>query len=466
MRGPLVSRVACAVLGCLGGAAFAAASPLMLPAALFGALYGFLFALLASSRADSAGAGLLWGLASALVLWLALPAGLLPLLTGSPSMGMLDTAREHFPDLVGALLEFGVPLGLLLGILGRRAPRPEEAPFSLARGMLVGGMAGLIGGWAFGKWMAQVNFFVVIAGLVGSSSPMVGIALHACIAVVIGASFGVLFQRDLRGYGSCMGWGMGYGMLWWFIGPMTLLPLLQGGMPDWSYQRGSALFGSFVGHVIYGLLVGVVYAAIDRLWIGFFISGDPIHRMHEGPGTRAVRSFSQGAAASVAGGLLFGIVIAVTGALPAVAELVGGTSSVLGFVIHMLISAEIGMTYGLLFQREASNPGLAVIWGAVYGLAWWFLGWLTLFPLLLVGRVTWTVQVASAALPALVGHLLFGASMALAFLALERRHVEWLLLDPRMVARRARLGRPDGTAAPALGLFVLGIGVLLPVLLV
>src|SRR5258708_31535009 len=27
----------------------------------------------------------------------------------------------------------------------------------------------------------------------------------------IGATFGLLFQRDVRGYGSCLGWGFGYG---------------------------------------------------------------------------------------------------------------------------------------------------------------------------------------------------------------------------------------------------------------
>ena len=38
-----------------------------------------------------------------------------------------------------------------------------------------------------------------------------------------------------------------YGILWWFLGPLTLLPILRGSQPDWSYQQGGALFGSLVG---------------------------------------------------------------------------------------------------------------------------------------------------------------------------------------------------------------------------
>jgi len=456
-------------VGCLGGAViWAIGLASLVGGVALGGLYGLLFTLLAARRAVSPGAGLLWGLGYALLLWLAGPAGLFPLLGaagGASAMGMLDTARAHFPELVAYLLCFGLPLGVTLGILGGLRPPPGQERFSLPRALVVGGLAGIVGGWAFGKWMAQVDFFPLIAGLVGSESPAVGMALHFVIAVVIGANFGALFQRDVRGFGSCLGWGLAYGILWWFLGPLTLLPILHGSPPDWSYQQGGALFGSLVGHVIYGLLLGLVYAALDRLWVGFFYDSDPINREVEGPGTRTLRSLGWGAAASLAGGLLFSLVMVTTGVLPQIANLVGGSSPVLGFVVHMGISTLIGMSYGLLFAYEAPDAGSSVVWGMLYGLVWWFVGNLTLLPVLLGRPFVWTTEAAAAGLPSLIGHLIYGAALALMFLLLERRHADWLRLDPRIAAREARRQRPIGTPAPALWLFVLGLGVMLPVML-
>jgi uncharacterized membrane protein YagU involved in acid resistance len=258
---------------------------------------------------------------------------------------------------------------------------------------------------------------------------------------------------------------MAYGILWWFLGPLTILPLWQGNALDWSYARGSALFGSLVGHVVYGVIVGLLYAAVDRLWVGFFTESDPINRQPEGPGSRLLYSLRWGAVASLAGGLLFSLVMLATGALPTVAGLVGGTSPVLGFVVHMGISALIGMSYGVLFQGEAPNVGAGVAWGLLYGLIWWFIGPMTLLPVLLGRSFSWTTDVAGALLPSLIGHLLCGAVTAAVFLVLERRHAAWLRLDPRLAAREARRRRPVGTPAPALWLFALGLGVLLPIVL-
>ena len=459
-----------AVLGAVGGAALMGlglANGVTGP--VFGALYGAIFGLLAAARATTPGAGLMWSLAYAFLLWLAVPAGILPVVAGGmPAMGMLDTARAHFPELVAYLICFGLPLGLFVGgwrALRARGVPVDQAAFSWPRAIVVGGLAGLLGGWAFGKWMEQVNFFPLVASLVRSDSRATGVLTHFVIAVIIGISFGVLFQLDLRGFGSSLSWGAAYGLLWWFIGPLTLLPLILLRPLDWSVQHAADLFGSLVGHVIYGLIVGLVYAAVDQLWVGFFTNTDPINRQPEGSGVRLLNSLKWGALASLLGSLLFSLIMAAVGFLPTVAAIVHGVSPLLGFGVHLIIGALIGMSYGLLFWQEAPNFGSGIAWGLVYGLVWWFLGPLTILPILLGGTFQWTTAVAGSFLPSLIGHLIYGAATALVFLALERRHTAWLLLDPRLAAQEQRRRRPVGTPAPALWLFFLGLGVLLPILL-
>lgn len=460
----LVGLTVGAAGGALGGAA-SGGNPLI--EAGLGALYGLIFVPIAAAHAGSPGAGLLWGLGYALMLWVIGPAGLFPLITTGGAMGARTMVRDHFPSLVAYLLGLGAPLGLVLGAWSRRRATRTAArtPVDLPRALVGGGLAGILGGTAFGAWMAQVGFFPLIAGLLGMTSATVGMAVHYVIAVIIGASFGLLFQPDVRGYGSSMAWGMAYGLLWWFLGPLTILPLGLGQPLDWSAQQAGALFGSLVGHIIYGLIVGLVYASFDRLWRWLFIESDPLNREPEGPGVHTLRSLGWGAVASLAGGLLFSLVMVATGVLPAVARLAGGSSAVFGFFVHLGISVLIGMSFGVLFTRESPNHAASVAWGAVYGLIWWFVGHLTLFPLLLGGRLTWTTEAAAAGFPSLLGHLVYGVALALLFLRFEQAHKAWARLDPRFAAREARQRRPTGTPAPALWLFVLGLGVLLPVLL-
>jgi uncharacterized membrane protein YagU involved in acid resistance len=424
---------------------------------------------------------MVWGLSYALLLWLLGPAALATTTFGMNAYqtDMLAIARVHLAELVAYLIYLGLPVGLTLGIFGSQNQKISNIvqttedvnnispyyKYSWARALIVGSLAGLLGGWAFGSWMGQTAIYPTLASIFGSNSATLGAVIHYTISVMIGASFGLLFQRDIHGGGSSLSWGAAYGLLWWFLGPLTFLPILQGRAVDWSFQRGSVLFGSLVGHLIYGIIAGLAYAFLDRVWVGFFYESDPLRREPEGSGTQLLHNLGWGLVASLVGGLLFSLIMLSTGTLPRVAAIVGGNSVLLGFVVHLIISVLIGMSYGFLFTHEAPDFGTSLAWGLVYGLLWWFLGPLTLFPLLLGGSVLWNLAAVGQVLPSLLGHLIYGAATALVFTLLQRRHKAWLELDPRLAVKEKRRRRPIGTTAPALCFFLLTVSVLLILIL-
>jgi len=431
-----------------------------------GALFGLTFGLFFALRAANPGAGLMWGLSCAFLLWVVLPAGMIPLLGGSArSATMLRDARDRFPELVAYLICLGLPVGVALGWLGSRRYRATQPDFHWGRAVVAGGFSGMLSSLIFSRWMYVGDFFPLLSGMGEMSSRTTAVSLHFGVALLIGATFGLLFQRDVRSYGSSMGWGLGYAIFWWFLGQFAILPFIAGMKLDWSADKGSQLFGSLVGHILYGLILGVVYATLDRMWVRLFIQSDPLNREREGPGFRFLRSLEWGAIAGLLGGLISSPVMLATGILPKIAGLDTGFSTFFGLLVHLFISALVGMSYGLLFRNEAPNVGLGASWGWLFGLIWWYLGPMTLLPLILTGQCDWSTTAASALLPSLMGHLIYGAATAFALLLLERRYTRWLLLDPRNAARELRRTRPVGTPAPALWLFALGLGVLLPILL-
>ncbi len=330
---------------------------------------------------------------------------------------------------------------------------------------MAGGLAGTISGLAFSGWEYAGGFLPLLSGLPELQSQGKAVTLHFLIALLMGAIFGILFQSDVRGYGSSMGWGLGFGIFWWFFGPLTVFPLLGRVPIDWSADQGSALFGSLVGHIIYGFILGTTYAFLDRIWVRMFIQSDPLNREPEGLGLHFLRSLEWGATAGLVGGLVSSPVMFATGILPKIAGHDTSFGGLRGLFLHLIVSVLIGMTYGLLFRNEALSIGLGVPWGFLFGVIWWYIGPLTLMPLVLTGEFDWSASATSALLPSLVGHLVYGGATAVTFLVLEHRYKRGLLLDPRIAARELRRIRPVGTPAPALWFFALGLGVLLPILL-
>jgi uncharacterized membrane protein YagU involved in acid resistance len=133
-----------------------------------------------------------------------------------------------------------------------------------------------------------------------------------------------------------------------------------------------------------------------------------------------VKSFVAGAIAGLGGGVVFGLMMAMMGMLPMVAMLTGSQDAMVGFLIHMVISAGIGGVYGLVASRLPATGMTAVVAGAINGMIWWVLGALVMMPLML-GMAEMVFSIGQPQWMSLMGHLIYGVITGLIFLPLSKR---------------------------------------------
>jgi uncharacterized membrane protein YagU involved in acid resistance len=55
--------------------------------------------------------------------------------------------------------------------------------------------------------------------------------------------------------------GLGYGVVWWVLGALIIMPA-QLGMPVFMFN--ATAWQSLMGHLIYGLALGLVFAGLAR----------------------------------------------------------------------------------------------------------------------------------------------------------------------------------------------------------
>ncbi len=138
-------------------------------------------------------------------------------------------------------------------------------------------VGGLIAGVVFGMMMTimtaptpeggQIPMMLLVAKVVRSDSLVIGWLYHLFNSAVIGAIFGALFGERIRSYGVGLGWGAVYGFAWWILGGLILMPVLIG-LPVFAPVLVPAMqivgLGSLMGHLIYGVILGVAFAWLHK----------------------------------------------------------------------------------------------------------------------------------------------------------------------------------------------------------
>ena len=249
---------------------------------MVGLAAGIAYAALHSPRTQyGSGPTLIRGTMYGFFWWVAGALTLMPLASGTALPWSLGEARLRFPALP-AFVFAGAAIAVVDGWLcaaGRllfsddiRSHDPEGVGAHGLRAIGRGAFAGLIGGLVFTIVMLRIGVLPAVARLIGSESPWSGFIVHLVIANIIGASFGILFLRRSYDPGSAMGWGLAYGFFWWLLGPMTLMPLLLGVRPVWTAEVAGMLIPPLVGHLAYGVAVGVTFYALETRISPWWIS--------------------------------------------------------------------------------------------------------------------------------------------------------------------------------------------------
>ncbi len=130
-----------------------------------------------------------------------------------------------------------------------------------------------------------------------------------------------------------------------------------------------------------------------------------------------------GVLGGLAGGVVFGMLMAMMGMLPMIASLIGSKSAAVGFALHMIISAVIGLGFALVLGSRVHSAASGAGLGALYGMAWWVLGPLLTMPLMMGMGTQFTHAFSTQNLTSLMGHLLFGGVLGLTYAALTARRV-------------------------------------------
>jgi len=91
----------------------------------------------------------------------------------------------------------------------------------------------------------------------------IGFIVHLMISAIIGALYSVVASRLSSGWLVSMGASIVYGVIWWVLGALIMMPLMLG-MTDMVFQIGDTQWMSLIGHGIFGIITAGFFTLIQR----------------------------------------------------------------------------------------------------------------------------------------------------------------------------------------------------------
>lgn len=127
-----------------------------------------------------------------------------------------------------------------------------------------GTIAGILAGVIFGIIMmfttassptgAEVSMLESMALAVGAESVWAGWLLQLISSAIIGLIFGAAFGNKVANYKSGAGYGALFGVIWWAVNGLLIMPLMGAGV--------ALGFGTLIGYLVFGVVMGSLFVAL------------------------------------------------------------------------------------------------------------------------------------------------------------------------------------------------------------
>lgn len=120
-------------------------------------------------------------------------------------------------------------------------------------------IGGIVAGVALGFILMRMGTLSNAGKLLGMHDSLSGLIIHLVFSAVVGLIFSLIFCKGCTTFYNSSLWGIVYGVIWWFIGPLILCPWLAGVTISWGQSTLTHALPMLVGHLVYGFVLGVTY---------------------------------------------------------------------------------------------------------------------------------------------------------------------------------------------------------------
>lgn len=128
-------------------------------------------------------------------------------------------------------------------------------------------VAGIVAGIFFAFFVILDNISKNLGALIGMPTRLEGLFILLIVTLIAGIVFSFIFGSLIHTWTAAISWGLFFGLVMWILGPMTLLPTLANGKPlfsQWSHEGLHENFSILIGHLIYGLVLGLSYCFLKK----------------------------------------------------------------------------------------------------------------------------------------------------------------------------------------------------------